>query len=659
MPRYLTKSRFKLASECPTKLFYTGKTSTYPDKNEDNSFLAVLAAGGFQVGELAKLYHPGGVDITETGHKEALKRTAQLLQEDNIVLFEPAIRFENLFVRIDILIKRGNAVEMIEVKSKSCRGSSPAQLLTGKGKLKSSWRPYLLDAAFQKYVLEQAHPEFQVAAFLMLADKDSACPTDGLHQKFRLDINERSRQYVTVIDQLTAEELREPILTKVPINDIANKLIEANTYGDSGGLRFPDWVRELSATYAADTKIPTDIGSKCGKCSFHANDEDKQQGKQSGFEECWRERLGWTDAQFQSPTVLELGQSRKKDRFLADGKGSLIDIELSDIDFDGVQSDQITIGERQWLQVEAARTGTREHVLRRDALRREMESWIYPLHFIDFETAQPAIPLHAGQRPYEQLAFQFSHHVVHEDGGIEHAGEHLDTSIGGFPNFAFVRALRDELMHDDGSIFRYAPHENTILAAIHAQLTASDEPDRAELLAFIESISHPTASTTNGWPTPPRNMIDQWDLVKRHYFDPAMGGSTSIKKVLPAILNSSDYLQSKYSAPTYGSTDGISSHNFCGQAWIKRDEEGRVLDPYERLPALFAEPDLAHEERRMTRDEELREGGAAMAAYARMQFAEMTDYERGELQKGLKRYCELDTLAMVMIFEGWREWLKR
>ena len=43
-----------------------------------------------------------------------------------------------------------------------------------------------------------------------------------------------------------------------------------------------------------------------------------------------------------------------------------------------------------------------------------------------------------------------------------------------------------------------------------------------------------------------------------------------------------------------------------------------------------------------------------MAAYALMQFTEMFDYEREKLRKGLLKYCELDTLAMVMIYEGWR-----
>lgn len=658
MARYLTKSRFKLAAECPTKLFYTGKSDIYPDQNDDNSFLSFLAGGGFQVGELAKLYHPGGIDITETKHEQALERTAQLLQEDNVTLFEPAFCFENLFIRIDVLVKRGHEIEMIEVKSKSCSGSDPSQFLTKKGLPNSKWRPYLLDAAFQKYVLEQAHPEFRVSAFLMLADKSSTCPSDGLHQKFRLDMNARGRRSVTVTDQLSDSELQQSILTKVPVNEIVGDILEATTYGTENGLRFPDWVRELSTKYARDEKIPSEIGNKCGTCSFRANDDDKQQGKKSGFEECWRERLGWKADAFQSPTVLELGGSRRTDKYLAEGKNHLTDLQMSDVDFEGTSGATITTKERQWLQIDAANTGTRQFQLRRDALRRAIEKWTYPLHFIDFETAAPAVPFHAGQRPYEQLAFQFSHHVVHEDGGVEHAGEHLNTAIGAFPNFEFVRALQNELMHDEGTVLRYAPHENTILAAIHAQLMRSSEADRLDLCEFIESVSHPTSSTTKGWRKPPRDMIDLWDLVKAHYFDPAMGGSTSIKKVLPAVLNSSDYLQAKYSAPIYGAAGGIGSHNFSNHIWVQRDETARVRDPYELLPTLFREPDLALEERLMSSDDELREGGAAMAAYARMQFTEMSAFEREALSKGLRRYCELDTLAMVMIFEGWREWLK-
>ena len=36
-------------------------------------------------------------------------------------------------------------------------------------------------------------------------------------------------------------------------------------------------------------------------------------------------------------------------------------------------------------------------------------------HFIDFETATPALPFHVGQQPHQGLLFQFSLHVLEED----------------------------------------------------------------------------------------------------------------------------------------------------------------------------------------------------------------------------------------------------
>jgi len=48
-----------------------------------------------------------------------------------------------------------------------------------------------------------------------------------------------------------------------------------------------------------------------------------------------------------------------------------------------------------------------------------------------------------------------------------------------------------------------------------------------------------------------------------------------------------------------------------------------------------------------------------LMAYARMQFEVMSHYEREELKRALLKYCELDTLAMVMIVEAWIDKLKR
>ena len=53
---------------------------------------------------------------------------------------------------------------------------------------------------------------------------------------------------------------------------------------------------------------------------------------------------------------------------------------------------------------------------------------------------------------------------------------------------------------------------------------------------------------------------------------------------------------------------------------------------------------------------EIAQGGAATTAYARLQFEDLAPAERQNIEAALLRYCELDTLAMVMICEAWREW---
>ena len=84
--------------------------------------------------------------------------------------------------------------------------------------------------------------------------------------------------------------------------------------------------------------------------------------------------------------------------------------------------------------------------------------------------------------------------------------------------------------------------------------------------------------------------------------------------------------------------------------------DGKIIDPYELLPKLFDDTDLDDEELDLLfTSEALREGGSASIAYARMQYTEMSLLERDELKKALLKYCELDTLAMVMIIEAWRD----
>ncbi|WP_434127478.1 DUF2779 domain-containing protein, partial [Enterococcus faecium] len=86
-------------------------------------------------------------------------------------------------------------------------------------------------------------------------------------------------------------------------------------------------------------------------------------------------------------------------------------------------------------------------------------------HFIDFETSTVALPFTAGRSPYEQVAFQFSHHIYHEDGTVSHQTQFISNTPGEYPNFIFARNLYQALKNDEGTVFRFAAHENSILNA--------------------------------------------------------------------------------------------------------------------------------------------------------------------------------------------------
>ncbi|HAL82729.1 MAG TPA: hypothetical protein DCO83_11225 [Mucilaginibacter sp.] len=148
----------------------------------DDPFLEALAKGGFQVGALARAYYPEGILVNEVTNQAALEKTSALLELESCTLFEAAIQTGPFLVRIDILKKNGNCLELIEVKAKSFHPDADS-FLTNKGKISSNWRSYLTDVAFQEMVLKQAFPGVTIDCFLMLAEKSKAATVDGLKSK--------------------------------------------------------------------------------------------------------------------------------------------------------------------------------------------------------------------------------------------------------------------------------------------------------------------------------------------------------------------------------------------------------------------------------------------------------------------------------------------
>jgi hypothetical protein len=419
------------------------------------------------------------------------------------------------------------------------------------------------------------------------------------------------------------------------------------------GLNFPNGtgsLEEMAAVwakaYAEDIAIPAPIGAHCASCEFKAAPNGNLR---SGFHECWKEANSWSDDDFTAPPLLDLWNYRGKQKLMDEGVRRLADVTQEDLKYAPID-DGLSNSARQWMQVQWSTDDVSEELksagffIDHEYMAKEMALWRYPLNFIDFETSTSALPFHIGMNPYESVAFQFSHHTMDKDGSLKHANQFLLAETGRFPNYEFARALQGALSENDGTVFMWSSHENTILSHIIKQLsTRSDAPeDKAELIAFLETL----IKEGN------RAMVDLKIIAQKGYFHPSTSGSNSIKKVLPAVLESSAFLRERYSKPIYGADDGIPSSNFRNMTWWKGDARGFVQDPYDALKdhevtdqsaAAIDSDDL-----------EIAGGGEASMAYGRLQFEALPAATQKSINDKLLRYCELDTLAMAMIVEAWK-----
>ena len=655
----LSKSRFKQGLECPNKLYFSNNKQVFHNVKNEDSFLQALASGGFQVEEYARLQYPGGVLIEDPEDREnydyqdLANQTSELLKQENVIIYEAAFYIDDLFIRTDILVKKGTHIQLIEVKAKSLDPSENYNFVGKSKKIVSSWKPYLFDLAFQTYVTQRCLPTHTITPYLCLVDKTKSATVDRLNQFFRVEKDANSRTGVRKTFKQVSQ-LGENILHQENLSEVVSKIHNGDhTYYDN--LNFHEAVKLLSEIRMQNyyPNWPTQF-SACKKCEFKKDDSEDGKKKQSGFEYCFKKQYQWTDQDFKKSNIFNVWDL-KDPKLMKQGLLFKSQLTPEDIKYKEAAG-KLDRTERQWLQIEKERDNDFTEFVDIEGLKDEMDTWVYPLHFIDFETSTVPLPFHTDRKPYEQIAFQFSHHIYHEDGRIEHANEYINSTQGEFPNFKFCEKLMDALNKDEGTIFRYATHENTILNAIRDQLLASKYENKEMLISFIETISHPKNNHTNPWTVPTRksgkdtrDMVDLCEVIKKYYYNPYTYGSNSIKKVLPAVLKSSTFVQNKYSKSL--ETIQVSSENFdSNHIWLAQ-KDGEIVSPYNMLPSLFENMTEDEIEATLSELEDVSDGGAALTAYGKLQYTNMLNKEREELTEALKRYCELDTLAMVMIFE--------
>ncbi|HEY3935407.1 MAG TPA: DUF2779 domain-containing protein [Gemmatimonadales bacterium] len=602
--RTLSKSDYKLARTCSTKLYYREKG--YPQRTDDDPMLRLLAEGGYMVEQLARLFFPDGRALEYGRDAERdWDETRRALAAERVTLFEATLLSNRMLARVDVLRKTGNVFDLIEIKSKSLNsdsgddGDDTGGFRTAKNVIRAAWRPYLEDVAYQVHVLRQLFPEAEIRPRLIVVDTALACPWDRAPEWFRVtrDVDGRDLDVRFVGDAAAVDPAA--ILS---IRDVGDEVAEL----------LPEVAAiaaHLAGLYHGDEVLREEnpLAWSCRGCEFRvALDEPR-----NGFLECWQ------DAGRVTPHIFDLWKlgslARKADalphRLIERRAVSLLDIPIDEL---GVpRADGGGLAHRQIRQIEHMRSGEPYQDLR---LLEAFAPLTWPLHFIDFEALQLAIPPFRGLHAYEKLPFQWSCHTVAAPGATP-VSHHWLAQGSEWCSADFAASLRDAV-GDRGTLLTWTGYESAVLAAVASQHGRCGNVP-ASLLEWLGAAR--TSVEAGG------RIFDMEKACARFYLHPLAGGRTSIKPLLDAIWKSDPVVEQQY-------------RTWVGEAVDVLQDKG----PYESLPA---EGSMAIE---------VRDGIGAMNAYRAILFDPiLTEDDRIAARLGLLRYCELDTLAMVLLWDHW------
>ncbi|MBO5745903.1 MAG: DUF2779 domain-containing protein [Clostridia bacterium] len=310
----------------------------------------------------------------------------------------------------------------------------------------------------------------------------------------------------------------------------------------------PGLLKKAEAVYASKTEPTTDIGVHCQdpyECSFWGH-----------CTEC-----------LSKPNVFDLYRMNFKDalRFYYEGKAS-----FRDVIFDSRMTNP-----KQLRQI-MHNINDMDDEIDKDGIKEFMGTLSYPLYFLDFETMQPVIPQFEGTRPYQQIPFQYSLHYIEYEGGPLLHKEFLAES-GADPR----RAIAERLCQD-------IPKN----ACVTAYNKGFECGRIKELAGYFDDLSEHLLNIEG-------NIKDLLTPFQRgYYYNKAMGGTFSIKSVLPALFPKDPSLD-------YHNLDQV--HN----------------------------------------------GTEAMGIFPKIKDMPLDEAEK--TRKNLLAYCKLDTYAMVKVWEKLKE----
>lgn len=257
--------------------------------------------------------------------------------------------------------------------------------------------------------------------------------------------------------------------------------------------------------------------------------------------------------------ISRIGASKKKLETLVDSRIFELENVPEDMELSDIQVNQIAVHRRQRSMIDS------------EGISEEIKDLKFPLYFFDYETYAPAVPVFDGYRPYQRIPFQFSLHILErpDQTDMKHV-EYLHEEMSD-PSVHVAKLLEEHI----GAVGTVITWNKSFEAGVNREL-GMRMPEHKATMDRVNSL-----------------LYDLMDVFKKqHFVHPEFKGSTSIKKVLPALV-----------------------------------------------------PELSY------KDLGIKEGGQASNSWWEMLAPGTSPKRSAEISKDLKIYCGLDTYAMYAIWE--------
>jgi hypothetical protein len=182
--------------------------------------------------------------------------------------------------------------------------------------------------------------------------------------------------------------------------------------------------------------------------------------------------------------------------------------------------DDFHLGANATLQIKHHKS--QEIKIDKPKIKEFLDTISYPINFFDFETFQNAIPRFDNQRPYAQVPFRYSLHILHEDGTLEH--KEFLGSENSDPRLPLIKQMLNDIT-PTGSIIAY----NQSFEITQIKNLALFSPKFSDELLALN-----------------KRFIDlAYPFQHKHYYHPNFKGKYSIKVVLPTLFPNDDELDYK------------------------------------------------------------------------------------------------------------------